>query len=330
MAPDTRVRYVTELMRFTPRATMASLLTASLLITRDAQAWGPDGHMAVGRIAAHFLTPATQAALQPLLRGERLGDLRVACWPDFIRGNDRMERIYPENHRWHYIDIPLDQSADTFAPSADGLNIVSQLEAWTRVLADPAQPDAKRRDAVRFLVHFAGDVHQPLHCAYRDDDRGGNLVPVHAFRGAQVTHTDETAKDERPNLHRVWDDYLVAEALAGSSVSNFADALSARITPEQVAAWSAGSPRDWAWETHMLAVDRAYRFTDGTPLPSVGPDVKLDLTEANYIAAATPVAVEQLQRAGVRLAHLLNTALGAQPPPDADGAGSRDHARAFD
>lgn len=294
------------------RAVQLVLLLA--LLCPSAWAWGPEGHQAVGLIATKYLTPGTRERVDQLLAGEHLGDVRVTSWADYLRGNKRMRTIFPDNDRWHYLDGDIHAGPEAFQPSADGNDVVSQVLRWQKTLTDTQQSPEKHRDAVRFLAHFVGDLHQPLHCADREGDRGGNLVPVHAFLGAHFSITLETATNGRPNLHRTWDDYLLFEAAAGQDVTNYASRLAATITPDQVAAWTQGQPLDWARESHQLAASNAYRFTDGTAIPSTNAVLPLLLNETNYIAGNSALVSLQLQKAGVRLAHTLNAALEAPAP----------------
>jgi hypothetical protein len=284
------------------------VLCLLLLVTQRSWAWGPEGHQAVGLIALNFMTPAARAQVDTLLTGEQLGDQRVTSWADYLRGNKRMRTVFPNNDRWHYLDADLHGDAEAFQPTADGNDVVSQVERWKTTLTEPRRTAAEKRDAVRFLAHFVGDLHQPLHCAHREEDRGGNLVPVQSFHGPYFSITMETATAGHPNLHRTWDDYLVFEAMAGQDVTNFAHRLATAITPEEAAIWSQGRALDWARESHQYAVSNAYRFSDGTAIPSTNAAVPLHLDETNYVAGNTIVAGRQLQKAGVRLARIFNDA----------------------
>ncbi len=283
---------------------LAMLLAPGLCL-----AWGPAGHIAVGAIAEQYLTPEARKEVLRVLDGNHLNYNRIANWPDFIRGNKEYDRVFPGNHAWHYIDIDLNTPEAEFKLPADQNDIVDQVVRWQKELARRDNPVETRRDAIRFLVHFVADIHQPLHCAFRDGDRGGNLLPLHSFSGAWVSLDRDRARERELNLHKVWDDYLLQETIGGFSEDNFPQALMVGIQPEDEAAWRNGDPKQWAWETHELAVTRAYRFTDGSPLPRAVDGGTIDLTEANYISANVPVVREQLQKAGVRLAWLINEAL---------------------
>ena len=273
------------------------------------RAWGPEGHMVVAMIAEHYLTPEARHQVNQILGGDHLDDNRVANWPDFIRGNKSYDEIYPGNHAWHYIDIDIKTPAAKYALPPDGNDVVDQVVRWQKELAEPTNTVERRRDALRFLVHFTADVHQPLHCAFRDDDRGGNLLFLHSFHGDKFVIDEETARERTLNLHKAWDEYLVYETISGLSFDEFAEMLIHGIKAEDAAAWKTGAPKSWAWESHELAVAHAYRFTDGSPLPEADDGKPIDLTDANYIAGNVLVVREQLQKAGVRLAMLINDAL---------------------
>jgi hypothetical protein len=292
----------------------AALLIAAAL-PQPAPAWGPEGHAMVGEIAERFLTPRTRERVKAILGKKQLDDYEVASWPDIIRGNKEYDVLYPQNSRWHYVDFDAFTRPAELQLPEDDQNIVGQIVAWHKELARPRLPRGRRLDALRFLVHFVGDVHQPLHCAYRYNDMGGNAIPVHSFRGAHFSIDADTPADHLPNLHSVWDECLVYELMDGTEPAALARQLADEITPEQQAQWTKSRPLDWALEGHTLAHDHAYHFTDGTDLPFTWSRPGIDLTRENYIDANLPVVREQLQKAGVRLAHLLNTALD-RPRPD--------------
>lgn len=278
----------------------------------------------VCQIAEHFLTPRSREKVRNVLQEQTLGDYEIASWPDIIRGNREYEALYPQNSRWHYVDLDVYSPREALQLSANGQDIVGQIRFWHRELSRRRLPRDRRLDALRFLVHFVGDVHQPLHCAYRYNDLGGNLIPVHSFRGAHFEIDAATPMDRLPNLHSVWDEYLVYELLNGLEPPILAAQLAEAITPEQRQQWTTGDPWEWALESHELARTRAYRFSDGKDVPFTWSRPGMDLTRENYIDAAVPVVREQLQKAGVRLAHLLNTALD---PPREGPAGPRASSR---
>jgi hypothetical protein len=169
--------------------------------------------------------------------------------------------------------------------------IIDRVDAFAAELADPSTPQAERILALKYVLHFVGDLHQPLHAA-DNHDRGGNCVRL-ALGGSRTT-----------NLHSYWDTAVV-EAL-GTDPNAVAAKLRTEITPAQIAAWRNGTPRAWAIETHQLAVSAAY--WPGAPAGCDRDAVPVSLP-TGYDARAREAASLQLKRAGVRLAVVLNRAL---------------------
>ena len=243
-----------------------------------ALAWGPPGHEVAALIAGQHLSGAARAEVGRLLGG---GAMLVhdSNWADEIR--DRRRDTSP----WHYVDIPLQARAyDPKRDCRDGDCVVAQIENDLRVLTNRRIGDGARRDALRFLIHFAADVHQPLH-AEDNDDRGGNQVRVYLGR-------------KRATLHRVWDSDVV-EAL-GRDTAAIASDIEQSLSPQERKAWSQGTPAQWADEAHAIARERIYPQLQGRQ------ELRLPRDYAWRQAAITRM---QLARAGLRLAWLLNTTL---------------------
>ncbi len=293
-----------------------SILTIFFLaltaLPNRAAAWGTEGHAVVGEIAERYLTPVTREKVRAILEGKKLSNFEVAMWPDIIRGNREYKKIYPGNGQWHYVEFDVfKRYNDEFELKLpeDGQDIVSQIRRWRKELAQEDLPAQRQMDAVRFLVHFVGDVHQPLHCAYRYGDMGGNMIPVNSFQGRHYAFESGSPMDDSPNLHSIWDGYLVEELLAGAKPKTFANRRVDEITPEQSAQWVRGDPLDWAVDSYWKARKQAYHWTSGDNLPFKWARPGMDLTSENYIDSNLPVVREQLMKAGVRLAFVLNTAL---------------------
>jgi hypothetical protein len=256
-----------------------------------ARAWGPDGHVIVARLAEQHLSEAARRALRGLLDGRRLAD--VASWADDWR------EPHPETAPLHFVDIPLDAPAyDAARDCPRGNCLIAALTSQVRILRDARAPLVERRRALRFVVHLVGDLHQPLHDATDTrapggSDRGGNTVKARLglFDGDFPYHSPPTA-----NLHGVWDVDLVG------SEHREQEAFVAQLArlPEPLARLQAGSFEDWANEAHALAREVAYAALpppDAAGVRQLGQD---------YAARARPVVERQLQRAGVRLARVLN------------------------
>lgn len=257
----------------------ASLAVAALLLTipSTASAWGPNGHRIVGRIAMNHLTDEAARAVDCLLGPEGLD--QASTWPDEIRSDPAWKKADP----WHFISIDDAETLETTARSPDG-DVVEAIQRFAAVLRDPRASQQDKQQALRFLVHFVGDIHQPLHVGRRAD-RGGNEIKVNFFR-------------EETNLHSVWDSGLIEnEKLSFSEFAAFID----HPTLDELRSWQGASVADWAAESKALR-DRVYN------LPA---DKRLSF---EYAFANMPTVKRRLLQAGVRLAGLLN-AVYAQTGP---------------
>jgi S1/P1 Nuclease len=287
----------------------AACAAISSLSSMPAYGWGDEGHEVIGLIADHYLESKVRDRVNALLAGDasRLTDLDFAhesTWADKYRDSDRggAKLRYRQTRAWHYVDLELEgadlksacfgipklpPAVPASAGPADDC-VVHKIEEFAAELAAPAAPEPERRLALQFLLHLVGDVHQPLH-AGDDHDRGGNLKIVMA-PGAG-----------RNNLHHDWDTVFVGRL--GGNAHEIAPHLIGEITAAQRARWAAGSAADWAFESYSIAKAHTY----GLLGPPSGPG-RYELSAA-YVADATAVTAEQLSKAGVRLAFLLNRAL---------------------
>jgi hypothetical protein len=254
------------------------LALMALLAPSKALAWGAEGHEIVAAIALRELTPAARNEAGRLLGGPVMM-VHDASWADEIRDSR------PETGAWHYVDIPLwAGSYDTSRDCGDGDCVVAQIADDLRILSDQHVPDRIRAEALRFLIHFVADVHQPLH-AEDNADKGGNQVHVRLGR-------------ERANLHKLWD-VDVIEPL-GPDPEAIAENIEHGLTPGQRKDWQSGSPARWANEAHAIAREHIYPPLGGAR------DVRLP---RDYAVREAPLARILLAKAGVRLAWLLNTRL---------------------
>lgn len=256
---------------------LVGLSALSATDAAPAAAWGAMGHRIVAQIAWDQLTPAARKAVTDLLEGEPLAE--AATWADRIRSERR------ETGPLHYVNVPAGSAAwDSVRWCKDGACVVGAVNRYRDILADRNRPKADRAEALRFLIHFVGDMHQPLHVGDRGD-RGGNDVKV-LWRGKET------------NLHAVWDtDLLVAWAPSEGSYLRTLRRGVQRMRPETRRAAESGSVEGWAMDGTALAAQVVYQAVPGTdPGPA-------------YLRAAGPVLDLTLTRAGLRLAALLNAAL---------------------
>ena len=253
----------------------AAVALMLLLSARPAFPWGANGHRAVGRIAERHLSEAAARGVASILGSESLA--QAATWPDEIRSDPSRDRAKP----WHFVDL---DDGETYDPAKypEG-NAVEAIDRFGKVVRDPQADRTARIEALRFLVHFVGDLHQPLHVGRRGD-RGGNSIQVTWF-------------GEATNLHSVWDEKILeAEKLSYTEVVDFVD----HPTLDEVRTWQASVPVDWMKESAELRA-RAYEIGDG----------KLNYT---YQYRNIPLVKRRLLQAGVRLAGLLNAIFAESGP----------------
>ncbi|HXJ93211.1 MAG TPA: S1/P1 nuclease [Terriglobia bacterium] len=253
------------------------LLVTVLALPSLGLGWGHEGHAVIALIAEHNMTPTALDRAKTILGGQSLED--VASWADDYRRDHR------ETGPWHYIDIPLaDTSVDLAKECPNGDCVIVKTEEFLGVLKDPSADAVKKADALRFVIHFVGDLHQPLHDA-DNGDKGGNERHV-IFDG------------KPDNLHWVWDTGLLEHI--NHDPQALAAELERQITPQERTAWERGTITDWVLEGHHVAVTVAYGDL-GSDNPAV--------IGASYEAQADLVIETQLEKAGVRLAELLDQGL---------------------
>ena len=262
----------------------ALVVFVALLVVPAARAWGPLGHSIVAELAQRHLDPAAEAEVEHLLTLDHVHDLAaIASWPDEIRDNPDDQALWKRTRRLHYINFRGGPSCDYVPPRdcRDGECVVAALSHYVHVLGDRSQPDRVRLQALKFVVHFVGDIHQPLHAGYRDD-LGGNRFQVR-FHGKGT------------NLHRVWDSgMLETRGLGWRAYARRLDAEGPVKLPPAIAPLD-NPYAQWAEESCRISRDI---------YPS-----KHRISQA-YVDAELPVAERQLRIAGRRLAEVLNRTLG--------------------
>lgn len=271
------------------RKHLAAGLSLLLLIAAPpAFAWDEEGHQVVAAIAQYHLTPEAREGVQLLLGSAQLHERNVASWADDVRSSQ------PSTEPWHYVDLP--RSADTYSQARDCVGnacVVGKLEDFSRQLADTTVSLPERLTALKFLVHFAGDLHQPLHCL-DDDDHGGNKIQIRYPGRLRTT-----------NLHAVWDSHILQDAMGGQALVDYANALDSTISRADIQAWmSASTPASWANEAHKAA-QGLYQELPAANLRG------LRVLPKSYGSDHKARVELQLKQGGIRLASLLNKAFGA-------------------
>ncbi|MBV8202723.1 MAG: S1/P1 nuclease [Acidobacteria bacterium] len=259
---------------------------ALALAPAAAFAWGPVGHRVVARIAEFHLSPAAARGVAAILGAESL--VEAATWPDEIRSDPAWNRAKP----WHFVSLDDNETYETAPKSPDG-DVVEAIGRFRGVLQDPAAAAGSKAEALRFLVHFVGDVHQPLHVGRRGDV-GGNSIQVSWF-------------GESTNLHEVWDEKIIeAEKLSFSELAELID----HPTETEIKTWQGTGVLDWVKES-MAVRARVYEIGDK----------KLGYL---YAYQNAPLVKRRLLQAGVRLAGVLNALFDSPGPsiPDRPPIGS--------
>jgi nuclease S1 len=286
------------------------VMLPSPMLTRPAFAWGDEGHKVIGLIATHFLDPDVLAKVNQILAadGTHLTAKDIASeatWADKYRDSDRHTPHpvhYTKTHDWHFVDLEIsspDLSAACFGrpPLPTGTKatsgpahdcVVDKIEQFAAELGNPSTSALERRRALQFLLHFVGDIHQPLH-ASDDQDKGGN--DKHVSGGGIPAN----------NLHHDWDTEFVKKL--GPDPQTIAQTLIADISSSNQSHWSSGTADDWAMESFKVSKEHTY---GKLPAPSSAGTYSLT---PSYVDDATTVVGEQLSKAGVRLAFVLNEAL---------------------
>lgn len=258
-----------------PSHLLAVVIATAVSVPSPAHAFGTEGHQMVAALAERELSDRARAEVGRLLALEPGSTLvSISTWADETRT--------PSTAAWHYVNLPRDSGCqyDAARDCPDGQCVVAAIERQRKVLASAA-PDLERLKALKYLVHFVADVHQPLHAWY-GDDRGGNQYQVQAFgRGT--------------NLHAVWDTTLIAQWPGGSSaLFTELSATASAVLPNLT------TPADWAQESCRIVASTWFY----PPSHKLGTD---------YSISASPALRERLGSAARRLAALLNASLVASP-----------------
>ena len=305
---------------------------AGLAMAPAAKAWGCKGHQTVALIAEKHLTPEARQLVQKLLSenpidpklsrycGGATRDLMAdaSTWADDIRGERK-------NGPWHYIDIPRGSERGPLEPycGKEGC-VTSAISEQLAILKDGGTEGAKRAEALRYIIHFVGDLHQPLH-TITNADEGGNCVPVKYLRRKPREHNHSFS----PNLHSIWDGAIPERDAEGADPAEYAETLDARFATD-IEIWQKAGihVEDWVWEGYEIAERVVY----GNLRPKIGlePNVAVHscsddnnigerllqqniTADEGYQEQAATVAEKRLEEGGVRLAMVLNEAAAPNP-----------------
>jgi hypothetical protein len=290
-----------------------------------AQAWGCKGHQTVALIAEKHLTPEAKQLVMKLLTenpidpkvsrycGSSTRDAMAdaSTWADDVRPERK-------NGPWHYIDIPRGAEHGPLDPYCGAEGCVTRaITEQLAILKDKNAEAMKRAEALRYVIHFVGDLHQPLHDTTNADE-GGNCAPVKYLR----RNARERNHSYSPNLHNIWDSAILERDAEGADPAEYADTLDALFASEMKNWQEAGIHLDdWVWEGFKIA--EAVVYGNLTPQVAVEPNAAVhSCTDDNnigdrlfrqnltagesYQEKAAPVVEKRIAEAGVRLAMILN------------------------
>jgi hypothetical protein len=298
-----------------------TLLAAALALgwAQPVFAWGETGHRTIAAIAQANVSPAAKAQIDDLLKAEAglgtpechvksLGDASV--WPDCMRAKSwRWGYTFP----WHFHDSDVTGAAfDKKANCPYSACVTAQIPRNQRILADKTLPAAQRLEALAFLVHFVGDLHQPLHASEHDHDAGGNGVIITNIPGSPyvINTTPPTVVSAKPTpltLHWMWDSFLVERAKKAGQLPDV------RVyTAYERASIATGDVYDWAQESWQMSHDVVYPQVFGKVLTAQDKTEKNVTISEVSLDADVQLVRQRIQQAGLRLAQLLDAALGEQ------------------
>jgi hypothetical protein len=289
------------------RTFLSVALVGLLLCPSLALCWWDEGHQVVARVAARHLTPAALLRVSQLLEvdntPEAVADAMAAAsvWADQVKGDTGTAS-------WHFIDLNWQDSRTNLSDRCPNDDCATARVRMFATQLKANDPDADSRftdeDALRFLIHFVADLHQPLH-ASTNADQGGNCEQL------------AMGVDDAANLHALWDGPLVGrmgvddKALA----AELNDELDQSTDQDRVAA-ATGTEEDWAWESHRVALASIYKRLDMAKMDAASPATCAEapdevrrssvIVDEKYLDEMRPVVREQLKKAGLRLARLLN------------------------
>ena len=278
------------------------LAVAALAFAAPAAAYWEYGHESVASIALKEMRPSTRSAVNRLLAQGALLETptcpvntleEASVWADCVKPlGDRFAYAYS----WHYQNVDVCKPFDLKAACKDGNCVSAQIERNARLLADTSVPTRERLMALAFLTHFVGDLHQPMHAGDHADLGGNRVAANYGIIGG------------RTNLHSIWDGWLAERAATTPPAGPIA--LTASISAEGKARIAGGTVEDWSREMWGKARDLAYQTLVGDPCGAV-PAGRPTLDEAD-VRALIPDVRENIAAGGIRLARLLDDALGPE------------------
>ena len=242
------------------------LLIVSQVIYSSEDVWGRVGHQVIGEIATQNLSPIAINQINKILNGQSLA--LVSTWADEMRSNPKFKKYAP----WHYVNMPLDENYHESNKNPKG-DIIQAINKCIEVLKEKNSTQEMKSFHLKYLVHLIGDIHQPLHVG-RFEDRGGNDIKLN-FLG------------NNSNLHSVWDTRII-EYFAVDYKSLAIELMGKKKVQVSL------NPIDWTNESQQ-EVKKIYSKIIG-----------VDTISLDYVNKNFPLIKNQLHKAGLTLANILN------------------------
>jgi len=250
---------------------------AFIIVSLVLVSWGRTGHRIIGKIAANHLTTKAQLAVKDLLGSESLAD--VSSWADEVRGQE----VYRKTGSWHFLNLPLGLSYPEFQKQVMSMtdeNVYSALLQAEKTLKDATASKESKAVALKFVVHFVGDLHQPMHIS-RAEDKGGNTIQLNY-------------EDKGTNLHSLWDTKMLEHQ--GLSYEQLAVKYD-NVPLKTMKQWQSDPLIKWVWESYEIS-SKLYAEVDQMSSRKI---------DDAYYLRHLPTMEIRIQQAGIRLAGVLNT-----------------------
>ncbi|HET7536548.1 MAG TPA: S1/P1 nuclease [Candidatus Didemnitutus sp.] len=291
-------------------------------------AWGNLGHQAVATVAWNELNPKARNAVTAICAGDQSvfnqltgleGLKRGATWPDFIRDQYRLDDFTGPNATLHIfgsIGVPRASKADHLHYAdrdtaghllePNGQSAIAAINLCRAVLKNSASTPRAKAEALAFVTHCVGDLHQPLHAGYEKDRGGNSIEDLKVVKGADAHGQLQYDSSAPEKLHSIWDSYLFKNrGYTDTQAQKLYDkVLKPKVSKLKATAAADMAPESWAESSFQLAKEKAYVDEHGQTIAD-----STVLSRA-YIERGEKVADQQVVLAGLRLANILNDALG--------------------
>ena len=242
----------------------------------NAEAWWETGHKMVCDKAYELLTPSTIQILDPLI--QEIGSFGEAClWADWVKADKRKE-----TRSWHYINLPDSEQNIYKAKCPENGCLLFSMHEQIAILRDSSTSTQNKKEALWFIGHFVGDIHQPMHTGY-PHDRGGN------------DHLLEFADGRQTNMHSLWDGQIIEHMELIHNKNYFSEKVDKKIG-EFLNVFHANEIESWAQESRNLAMQESVGYRDN----------KLKVVTSEYMENHFDIIHERIALGAIRLSKLLN------------------------